>query len=120
MVAAPFVSIVLPSYNRAPLLPKSIDSVLAQSYLHWELIVVDDRSDDNTAAVVHEYMVSDARIRYIGNAHKQGCAGARNQGREAARADFIAFIDSDDTWKPCHLSNHGAIRRQPGYRLDLR
>jgi glycosyltransferase involved in cell wall biosynthesis len=104
MAVAPFVSIVLPSYNRAHLLPKSIDSVLAQDYPHWELIVIDDRSNDNTTAVVHEYMESDARIRYIGNTHNQGCAGARNQGREAARADYIAFIDSDDTWKPYHLS----------------
>jgi glycosyltransferase involved in cell wall biosynthesis len=100
---APFVSIVLPTYNRAHLLPRSIDSVLAQDYSEWELIVVDDRSTDGTRAVVYEYGSRDPRIRYVENTHKQGCAGARNQGREAAGAHFIAFIDSDDTWRPHHL-----------------
>ena len=103
MSTAPFVSIVLPTYNRAHLLPRSIDSVLAQTYSEWELIVVDDRSTDGTRAVVREYGSRDQRIRYIENNHKQGCAGARNQGRQAAGADFIAFIDSDDTWRPHHL-----------------
>jgi glycosyltransferase involved in cell wall biosynthesis len=100
---ATFVSIVLPTYNRAHLLPRSIDSVLAQTYFEWELIVVDDRSIDATRAVVREYASRDSRIRYVENTHKQGCAGARNQGCEAAGAGFIAFIDSDDKWKPYHL-----------------
>jgi glycosyltransferase involved in cell wall biosynthesis len=104
MAVEPFVSIVLPTYNRAHLLPGSIDSVLAQTYSSWELIVVDDRSTDNTAEIVRGYLATDARIRYVKNTHKQGCAGARNQGREAARTGFIAFIDSDDTWKPYHLN----------------
>ena len=106
MSTLPLVSIVLPTYNRAHLLPRSIDSVLAQTYSAWELIVVDDRSTDATRDVVREYVNRDRRIRYVENTHKQGCAGARNQGREAAGAAFIAFIDSDDTWRPHHL---GAI-----------
>lgn len=100
---APPVSIVLPTYNRAHLLPRAIDSVLRQTYSAWELIVVDDRSTDGTDGVVREYVRRDSRIRYVENTHKQGCAGARNQGREVARCDFIAFVDSDDTWRPHHL-----------------
>lgn len=105
MSTAPLVSIVLPTYNRAHLLPRSIDSVLAQTYAEWELVIVDDRSTDDTRAVVAEYLRRDPRIRYVENTHKQGCAGARNQGREAATADFIAFVDSDDTWRPHHLQS---------------
>ncbi len=103
MSTAFLVSIVLPTYNRAHLLPRSIDSVLAQTYSEWELLIVDDRSTDGTQDVVHEYVNRDRRIRYVANTHKQGCAGARNQGREVASAEFIAFIDSDDTWRPHHL-----------------
>jgi glycosyltransferase involved in cell wall biosynthesis len=104
MSAEPLVSIVLPTHNRASLLSQAIDSVLAQTYSHWELIVVDDRSTDETPAIVRKYMDQNSKIKYVKNTHRQGCAGARNQGREAAGANFVAFIDSDDTWKPHHLS----------------
>jgi glycosyltransferase involved in cell wall biosynthesis len=116
MLAEPLVSIVLPTFNRADLLPKSIDSVLSQTYSRWELIVVDDRSTDDTPAIVRDYMNLSPKIKYLRNNHKQGCAGARNQGREAANASFIAFIDSDDTWKPHHLS---AIMKQYADNPDL-
>lgn len=112
----PLVSIVLPTHNRAHLLSKAIESVFAQTYQFWELILVDDRSTDDTPELLRKYMEREPKIKYVNNTHLQGCAGARNQGCEAATADFIAFIDSDDTWKPHHL---GTIMEQYAENPDI-
>ncbi len=93
----------MPTYNREMLLPQAIESAIAQTYTHWELIVVDDRSIDGTEALVRRYMEDDGRIVYARNTHAQGCAGARNQGWELAKGRYVAFLDSDDQWKPHHL-----------------
>lgn len=99
----PLVSIVIPTYNREEYLSRAIDSARNQTYQNWGLIIVDDRSTDNTEALVREYVGRDKRIRYLKNTHKQGPAGARNQGIEASHGEYIAFLDSDDEWKDCHL-----------------
>ena len=89
------VSIVLPTYNRADLLGRAIDSVVAQTYAHWELIVWDDGSTDETRRVVDRY--SDPRIQYLrGTNH--GAAYARNRAIEASGGEYLAFLDSDDEW----------------------
>lgn len=93
------VSIITPVYNREKQLPKAIDSVIKQTYRNWELIIIDDRSTDNTKEAVSRYIGKDKRIKYIKNTHKQGPAGARNQGIEVAKGDYIAFLDSDDFWE---------------------
>lgn len=92
----PLVSIVIPTYNRAPLLARSIRSVLAQSCGDFELIVVDDASKDNTAEVVQGF--DDPRIRYLCHEQNQGGAQARNTGIAAASGHYVAFQDSDDEW----------------------
>lgn len=92
----PTVSVIIPTYNRASCLGRSIRSVLSQSFSDFELIIVDDCSDDGTEQVVK--LFSDSRIRYIKNPVNQGGAAARNLGIKAAKGRFVAFQDSDDVW----------------------
>jgi len=87
-----FVSIIIPTYNRARSLEKAIDSVLAQSHKDFELIIVDDGSDDNTAELVENYAHD---IVYL-KQENRGPAAARNRGIERARYNLLAFLDSDD------------------------
>jgi len=97
------VSVVLPVRNRAALVPTAIRSVLAQSHQAWELIVVDDGSDDDTADVVAHFVTLDPRIRLIRQAATGVCA-ARNAGLWQATGSYVAFIDSDNAWMPEILS----------------
>ncbi len=90
------VSIVLPTYNRANLLGRAMESILAQSWREFELIVVDDGSTDRTQEVVDSY--GEERIRYIKLDRNYGAAHARNVGIGSARYPYIAFHDSDDVW----------------------
>ena len=95
----PKVSVIIPTYNRAELLREAIDSVLAQTYKDFELIVVDDNSTDNTKDAVEGYTKNFQNIRYAVNRHKKGASGARNAGIESASGEWIAFLDSDDIWR---------------------
>jgi len=97
----PLVSVIIPTYNRAHLLPKCIQSVINQSYKNLEIIIVDDASIDNTEAVVASF--PNKYIRYIKNAENKGPARARNIGIKNAKGDFIAFNDTDDIWFPYKL-----------------
>ncbi len=94
----PTVSVVIPTYNRAHLLGRAIQSVLDQTYRDFELIVVDDGSTDNTEEVVEG--LSDERVKYIRHEKNKGGAAARNTGIKAAKGQYIAFQDSDDEWLP--------------------
>jgi len=105
----PLVSIIIPTYNRAKLLPRTINSVLKQNYKNWELIVIDDRSTDNTKELIEGYSKKDSRIKYVLNYHKKGPGGARNCGIENAKGKYIAFLDSDDEWFKQHLEESIAI-----------
>jgi glycosyltransferase involved in cell wall biosynthesis len=100
----PLVSCIIPTYNREKFLPNSIGSVLKQTYKNWELIIVDDRSTDESKKLIEEYMKKDKRIKYVKNKHNNGCYGARNQGVELVKGEYIAFLDSDDEWMSFHLS----------------
>lgn len=92
----PTISVVIPTYNRASCLPRSIRSVLAQTYQDFEIIVVDDASADDTESVVAAF--DDPRIRYVRHERNLGGSAARNTGIKAARGSLIAFQDSDDEW----------------------
>jgi len=94
------VSVIIPTYNRAYFLEEAIESVLNQTYPHFELLIVDDGSKDETAAVVSRYQ--DKRIKYLFIPH-QGVSKARNVGIKEAKAELIAFLDSDDLWLPKKL-----------------
>ena len=96
------ISVAIPSYNRARLLPKAIESVLCQTFQAFELSVVDDGSSDNTQEVVGGY--DDDRIRYIPHDRNRGLNPARNTGIRNARGAFVAFLDSDDEWLPDKLA----------------
>jgi glycosyltransferase involved in cell wall biosynthesis len=116
-VINPVVSIVIPTYNRAALLDRSIRSVLAQSYGDFELIVVDDGSTDETACVVADFR--DPRLRYIALGRNKGAGAARNVGIRASRGKFLAFQDSDDEWMPSKLAKQmSAFERGPS-RLGM-
>lgn len=90
------VSIIIPTYNRAHLIERSIQSILNQTYEDFELLIVDDGSTDNTQEVVEG--INDFRIRYIPCEENGGAAKARNIGIAEAKYDYIAFQDSDDEW----------------------
>jgi len=94
----PTVSVIIPTYNRAYLLGRAIQSVLDQTYQDFEVIVVDDASSDNTEEVVKSF--NDERIRYIRHVKNKGEAAARNTGIKIARGEYIASHDSDDEWLP--------------------
>jgi glycosyltransferase involved in cell wall biosynthesis len=91
------VSVILCTYNRAKFLTRAIRSVLAQKYLSFELIVVDDGSTDNTKELVGKF--DDLRIRYMVHERNKGLSAARNTGLYQATGKYIAFIDSDDEWE---------------------
>jgi pseudo-rSAM protein len=100
----PLVSVIVPTYNRIEKLCRAINSVRVQDYLNWELLIIDDRSIDNTKSVLENYKITDGRIHYYRNEYKQGPSGARNFGIDKAQGKYIAFLDSDDEWFPNHLS----------------
>src|SRR6056297_1399486 len=94
----PTVSVIVPTYNRADSLPRTIDSVLAQTHDDLELVVVDDASTDDTETVVERY--EDDRVTYLEHATNRGGSAARNTGIRASDGDYVAFLDSDDEWHP--------------------
>ena len=93
----PLVSVVIPTYNRASLLIRAIESVFSQSYKNFEIIVVDDASTDNTREVVSKFL-DDPRVVYIRNEKNMGVSASRNRGIRYGRGEFVAFLDSDDYW----------------------
>ena len=99
MQPAPSISIVIPTYNRAGTIERALDSVFAQTFQDFEVIVVDDGSRDATRERVALY---GDRVRYIYQ-ENQGCSAARNRGIAEARGAFVAFLDSDDEWLPLKL-----------------
>lgn len=106
------VSIIIPTYNRAYCIERSIRSVLAQTYQEFELLIVDDGSSDNTQDVVNS--IGDERIRYIKMPENKGVAAARNEGIRQASYEYIAFQDSDDVWKPDKLEKQiQALSKNP-------
>jgi glycosyltransferase involved in cell wall biosynthesis len=106
------VSVVIPVFNRAHLIGHAIESVLAQTYGHFEIIVVDDASTDDLATALAK--IADPRLRCIAHPQNFGAAAARNTGIAAAKGEFIAFLDSDDSWYSDKLAFQvAAMRDQP-------
>ncbi len=92
------VSIITPSYNSSKFIAKCIESVLSQTYKNWEMIVVDDRSPDNSNEIIQSYIKKDSRIRLIELEKNSGPAVARNRAIKESKGRYIAFLDSDDVW----------------------
>jgi teichuronic acid biosynthesis glycosyltransferase TuaG len=100
---SPLVSIVTPSYNSERFIVQTIESVLAQTYQRWEMIIVDDRSTDESYKIVLGYAAKDNRIKVYGMERNSGAATCRNKAIELSRGEYVAFIDSDDLWLPDKL-----------------
>jgi glycosyltransferase involved in cell wall biosynthesis len=92
----PFLSIVVPVYNVEEYLERCLDSVISQSFIDWEMIIVDDCSPDNSQQIIRRYQTQDSRIRCILNEKNRGLGGARNLGIYHSRGEYVLFIDSDD------------------------
>lgn len=111
----PIFSIILPTYNRAKLLTRSIDSVLRQTFTNWELIVIDDGSTDNTKSIVRK--IYDKRIKYFYQENQERSV-ARNNGIAKAKGLYICFLDSDDFYLPNHLSLFHQALENKGWPYD--
>jgi glycosyltransferase involved in cell wall biosynthesis len=113
----PAVSVITPAYNAADFVAQTIESVRAQTFADWELVIVDDGSTDATTELIEDYRERDGRIRMLHQANA-GPSAARNHGMRAARGAFFAFLDSDDTWDPEYLERQLAVVREyPGTDL---
>lgn len=110
------VSIISPTYNCGRFIAKTIESVLAQTYQNWELLIVDDCSTDNTKEVVARY--ADPRIKYHCLEHNSGAAVARNTALKMAKGRWIAFLDSDDLWLPEKLEKQIRFMTDNGYAFS--
>lgn len=111
------VSIVMPSYNTAKFISRSIESVIQQTYSNWELLIVDDCSTDQTDSVVKPFL-KDNRIKYIKNKTNLGAAISRNVALKEARGKWIAFLDSDDLWYPDKLNKQISFMHQHNYHFS--
>ena len=101
--AGPLISVVIPTYNRADLIPNAIQSVLNQTYQNWELIIVDNYSDDGTKEVIDSF--KDSRISMLLLPRTGSVAASRNFGVHHSKGEWIAFLDSDDWWFPEKLNS---------------
>ncbi|WP_051882006.1 glycosyltransferase family 2 protein [Parvularcula oceani] len=115
--ARPLVSVVIPTHERPALTVRAVRSVLAQSHQNLEVLVVDDASTDDTVARVAA--IGDARLRVLRQEVNRGVAAARNRGLREARGEFIALLDSDDTWLPRKIEAQLERFRRSGRRLGL-
>lgn len=108
------VSVIMPAFDSGRYIAQAIDSVVGQSHPGWELIVVDDCSRDDTVSIVESYAHQEPRIVLIRNQQNQGVAATRNRALEAAKGEFVAFLDSDDYWQPDKLEKQLAYMLAEG------
>lgn len=109
------VSIITPSWNCGCFIYETIESVKAQTYTHWEILIQDDCSSDGTAKVVTSLAALDDRIKYQCNLQKSGAAITRNNAIQRAKGEWIAFLDSDDLWLPEKLEKQLKFMVMHGY-----
>ncbi|MBR5227169.1 MAG: glycosyltransferase family 2 protein [Clostridia bacterium] len=109
------VSIIMPTYNCAKFIKRTIESVLAQTYDNWELCIADDCSKDDTEEVVKAF--NDNRIKYYKLETNQGAAMARNKAMEMATGKYMAFLDSDDIWKKDKLEKQIKFMEENDYNF---
>ena len=112
------VSIITPTYNCGKFIAETIESVLAQTYTNWEMIIVDDCSQDETQAIVERYLQADNRIRYNCLEKNSGAAVARTAAMRLANGEFMAFLDSDDLWTPDKLRSQLSFMNEHNYAFS--
>ena len=108
----PLVSVIMPCYNMALYISDSIKSVVKQTFPHWELLIVDDASSDETVDIIKSYAQSDARIQFAIKKLNSGIADTRNQCLQMAQGQFLAFLDADDIWHPEKLEKQLRFMRE--------
>lgn len=112
------VSIITPTYNCGRFIAETIESVQAQTYTEWEMIIVDDCSSDDTAEVVARYSESDPRVKYHCLDVNSGAAVARTTAMKLAKGQYMAFCDSDDLWMPDKLGKQLDFMDRNGYSFS--
>lgn len=110
----PLVSVIMPAYNMERFVAPAIRSVQQQTVEDWELLVIDDGSQDRTCQIVEELAAEDSRIRFLRNEVNMGVARTRNRGFDLCRGSYVALLDSDDVWLPRKLENQLALARNTG------
>jgi glycosyltransferase involved in cell wall biosynthesis len=108
--SSPKVSIIMPTHNRAAYIVATIESIRNQTYQNWELLVIDDRSEDNTGELVSQ--INDERIQLYKTERRLGITGTRNEGLRKTGNELIAFIDSDDLWAATKMEKQVAALQQ--------
>lgn len=103
------VSIIMPSYNSSHWIKETIESVQAQTYTNWELLITDDASTDDTVSVIKEKQKKDSRIKLFVSEKNQGAGQSRNNSLKYAKGRYIAYLDSDDLWDECKLEHQLAF-----------
>lgn len=109
---SPLISIITPNYNCARFIAQTIESVLAQTYTNWEMLIVDDCSTDGSYEIALGYVQKDSRIKMFRNEKNSGAAVSRNRAIEASSGEYVAFLDSDDLWLPDKLEKQIAFMQQ--------
>lgn len=117
-MAEDLVSIIMPTYKCGQFIERSIKSVQAQSYQNWELIIVDDCSNDGTVGIVMDLFKTDKRISIYQNNSNSGAAVSRNTALRHATGRWIAFLDSDDLWAPDKLEKQIRFMEENGYAFS--
>jgi glycosyltransferase involved in cell wall biosynthesis len=109
---APYISVIMPVYNGEKYIREALDSVLAQTFGDWELIIVDDASTDSTPEIIESYKKRDKRIRSTRNAVNLNCGPSANRGISRARGTWMARLDSDDVYEPDCLKEMARVTRE--------
>lgn len=112
------VSIIMPNYNCERFINETINSVFAQTYTDWELLIVDDCSTDKSVEIIKGYCEKDERVKLFVNAKNRGAAAARNKALREAKGKWIAFLDSDDLWIPQKLEKQIAFMQANRYKYS--
>lgn len=106
------VSIIMPSYNSAKYISEAIESVIAQTYTNWELLITDDCSTDNSRDIIKQYAETDSRVKLFCLNENSGAGVARNNSIKEAKGKYIAFLDSDDRWMPEKLKRQISLMEE--------
>ncbi|ALC82511.1 MULTISPECIES: teichuronic acid biosynthesis protein TuaG [Bacillus] len=115
----PLVSVITPSYNAENYIKDTIESVRNQTYQDWELVIADDCSTDRTRQIIEEYTKKDDRIRGVFLKENGGAAVARNSALEAAKGRYVAFLDSDDQWRPEKMERQLEFMKKNNYAFTF-
>lgn len=118
MKTRPCVSIIVPAFNLENYIDKTLESIVQQTFLDWEALVIDDDSSDNTSKIIKRWTLRDERIRFLRNQKSKGPSGARNTGIDNARGQWVAFLDGDDMFERNALESRiEAAKANPSCRF---